>query len=108
MHANALNAEHDNTGAGIFLSAVSRALRGEPDPAVALQFSYRKVDLWPLAVSLRDLPIYFGNENPRMDAGLAANAWTVERSRQEPGRMKQIHGDTVISRKQAWMLLSPG
>lgn len=61
-HANALNAEHDNTGAGIFLSAVSRAWRGEPDPTVALGFDYKKVDLWPRAVRLRDLPIYLGNE----------------------------------------------
>jgi hypothetical protein len=61
-HANALNAEHDNTGAGILLSALGRALRGEPDPSVALDYDYRKVDLWPHAIKLRDLPIYAGNE----------------------------------------------
>lgn len=61
-HANALNAEHDNTGAGILFSALRRAIRGEPDPSVALHYDYRKVDLWPRAIRLRDLPIYAGNE----------------------------------------------
>jgi hypothetical protein len=61
-HANALNAELDNTGLGILLSAVSRALRGEPDPDVALSVTYKKVDLWLRAIALRDIPIYLGNE----------------------------------------------
>ncbi len=61
-HANALNAELDNTGGGILLTALGRALRGEPDPAVALHYDYRKVDMWPRGVRLRDMPIYAGNE----------------------------------------------
>jgi|GEM_PF-3691566 len=61
-HANALNAEYDNTGHGIFLTAMTRALFGEPDPAVALSHDYRKVDLWPHALRWRDIPIYAGNE----------------------------------------------
>jgi len=61
-HANALNAELDNTGLGIFVSALSRALRGEPNPDVALSANYRKVDLWANAVCLRDIPIFVGNE----------------------------------------------
>ena len=61
-HANALNAELDNTGMGILLSALSRAIRGEPKPDVALSFDYKKVDLWPKAIVPRDIPIYLGNE----------------------------------------------
>jgi hypothetical protein len=61
-HANALNAEHDNTGFGILGSAIRRALRGEPDATVALDYDYRKVDLWPSGIRLGDLPIYAGNE----------------------------------------------
>ncbi|MFT3986149.1 hypothetical protein [Aestuariivirga sp.] len=61
-HANALNAEYDNTGHGIFFTALKRAIFGEPDPAVALSYDYRKVDLWPHALSWRDVPIYAGNE----------------------------------------------
>jgi len=61
-HANALNAERDNTGFGILKSAVSRAMLGEPDPSVALSMNYAKVDLWPRAVALRDIPIFFLNE----------------------------------------------
>lgn len=61
-HANALNAEHDNTGLGILVTAVKRALIGEPDPAVALGANYKKVDLWPRAIRVRDIPIYLGNE----------------------------------------------
>jgi hypothetical protein len=61
-HANGLAAEHDNTGLGILFSALSRALKGEPNPAVALDYDYRKIDLWPRAVKIRDLPIYAGNE----------------------------------------------
>jgi hypothetical protein len=61
-HANALNAELDNTGIGILLSAMSRAIFGEPNPDVALSVLYKKVDLWPRAISLRDIPIYLGNE----------------------------------------------
>lgn len=93
-HANALNAEHDNTGAGIFLSAISRALRGEPDPAVALQFSYRKVDLWPGAVSLRDLPIYFGNE---------IHGWT-QALRRMLGRLNDHDRSRIASRKSTEIL----
>lgn len=61
-HANALNAELDNTGMGILLSAIARAFAGEPDPDVALSVRYKKVDLWPRAITLRDVPIYLGNE----------------------------------------------
>ena len=61
-HANALNAERDNTGFGILKSAVSRAILGEPDPSVALSMTYAKVDLWPRAVALRDVPIFLQNE----------------------------------------------
>ncbi|MER8980554.1 hypothetical protein [Mesorhizobium sp. M0510] len=61
-HANALNAEQDNTGLGILFSAVKRALLGEADPAVALSVDYKKVDLWPRAVAARDIPIYLSNE----------------------------------------------
>jgi hypothetical protein len=61
-HANALNAERDNTGFGILKSAVSRAMLGEPDPSVALSMNYAKVDLWPRAVALRDIPIFLLNE----------------------------------------------
>jgi hypothetical protein len=93
-HANALNAEHDNTGAGIFMSAVSRALRGEPDPAVALQFSYKKVDLWPNAVRLRDLPIYFGNE---------IHGW-MQAIRRVLGRMNDHDKSRLASRKSTDIL----
>lgn len=61
-HANALNAELDNTGFGILKSAISRAVFGEPDPSVALSMNYAKVDLWPRAVALRDIPIFLLNE----------------------------------------------
>lgn len=61
-HANALNAEQDNTGLGILFSAVKRGLVGERDPAVALEVEYKKVDLWPRAIAARDIPIYLGNE----------------------------------------------
>ncbi len=61
-HANALNAELDNTGFGILKSALSRALFGEPDPSVALSMNYAKVDLWGRAVTLRDIPIFLQNE----------------------------------------------
>ncbi|HUQ36994.1 MAG TPA: hypothetical protein VM144_11520 [Aestuariivirga sp.] len=61
-HANALNAERDNTGFGILKSAVLRALLGEPDPSVALSMNYAKVDLWPRAVTLRDIPVFLLNE----------------------------------------------
>ena len=61
-HANALNAERDNTGFGILKSAVLRAVFGEPDPSVALSMTYAKVDLWPRAVALRDIPIFLLNE----------------------------------------------
>jgi len=61
-HANALNAERDNTGFGILKSALLRAIFGEPDPSVALSMTYAKVDLWPRAVVLRDIPIFVLNE----------------------------------------------
>ncbi|MDO8351907.1 MAG: hypothetical protein Q7T14_00465 [Aestuariivirga sp.] len=61
-HANALNAERDNTGFGILKSALSRAILGEPDPSIALSMNYAKVDLWPRAVALRDVPIFLQNE----------------------------------------------
>ncbi len=61
-HANALNAESDNTGFGILKSAIWRALFGELDPSVALSMTYAKVDLWPRAVVLRDIPIFLLNE----------------------------------------------
>lgn len=61
-HANALNAELDNTGLGILATALGRALRGETDASVALKVDYKKVDLWPHAVRFRDLPIYARNE----------------------------------------------
>jgi hypothetical protein len=61
-HANALNAEHDNTGLAILALAIKRAMRGEPDPEVALDLDYHKVDLWPRALRLRDLPLFLHNE----------------------------------------------
>lgn len=61
-HANALNAEHDNTGMAILGLAIKRAVRGEPDPAVALDLDYHKVDLWPRSLRLRDLPLFLHNE----------------------------------------------
>jgi hypothetical protein len=61
-HANALNAETDNTGMGILRSAIKRALVGESDPSIALNTDYKKVDLWPKAVRFKDLPIYLINE----------------------------------------------
>ncbi len=61
-HANALNAEHDNTGHGILFTALKRAIWGERNPELALDTDYRKVDLWPKAIRLRDFPIYFYNE----------------------------------------------
>lgn len=61
-HANALNAEHDNTGLGILFLAMKRALFGEPDPNVAVQTGYHKVDIWPRGLRLRDVPIYIVNE----------------------------------------------
>ena len=61
-HANALNAEHDNTGLGILVSAIRRAIFSERNPEAALHLNYRKVDLWPAGVRLRDLPIYVVNE----------------------------------------------
>lgn len=68
-HANALNAELDNTGLGIFMSALTRAWRGEPNPDVALAVDYRKVDLWPRSITLKDIPIFLKNElHGRMQA----------------------------------------
>ncbi|MCX2978918.1 hypothetical protein [Candidatus Marimicrobium litorale] len=61
-HANALNAEHDNTGLGILISALRRAFFAERNPDAALHLNYRKVDLWPAGVHMRDLPIYVVNE----------------------------------------------
>ena len=61
-HANALNAELDNTGLGILGTALRRAIFGEADASVALGVDYRKVDLWPRGVRLRDLPVYLHNE----------------------------------------------
>ena len=40
-HANALSAEFDNSGFAIFLTALGRAMLGEPDPEVALLSSDR-------------------------------------------------------------------
>lgn len=61
-HANALNAELDNTGLGILTTALKRAILGEKDASVALDLDYKKVDLWPRGVRLRDLPVYLHNE----------------------------------------------
>jgi hypothetical protein len=41
---------------------MKRALFGERDPAAALDVNYKKVDLWPGAIRVRDIPIYLGNE----------------------------------------------
>ena len=61
-HANALNAELDNTGLGILVTALKRAILGEKDASVALNLDYKKVDLWPGGVRLRDVPLYLHNE----------------------------------------------
>lgn len=61
-HANALNAELDNTGLGILGTALRRAIFGEADASVALGVDYRKVDLWPRGLRLRDVPVYLHNE----------------------------------------------
>ena len=61
-HANALNAEHDNTGLGILFLALKRALLGEKNPDAAIATGYHKVDIWPRGVYWRDLPIYLVNE----------------------------------------------
>ena len=57
-HANALNAEFDNTGLAIMRTALTRAIFGEPDAAVALDPDYRRVDLLPRAIAARDIPVY--------------------------------------------------
>ena len=57
-HANALSAEFDNSGLAILLTALKRAVLGEPDPEVALRTDYRRVDLWPKGITPRDLLIY--------------------------------------------------
>lgn len=61
-HANALNAEHDNTGLGILLLALKRAIFGEKDPNAAIETGYHKVDIWPRGLHWRDVPIYIANE----------------------------------------------
>ncbi len=61
-HANALNAEHDNSGLAILGLCLKRVLLGEKDPNVALDVDYHKVDLWPKGFALCDLPIYLHNE----------------------------------------------
>ncbi|GAB4513312.1 MAG: hypothetical protein Tsb0019_10530 [Roseibium sp.] len=61
-HANALNAEHDNSGLAILWLSLKRALLGESDPRAALDADYHKVDLWPAGFALRDVPIYLRNE----------------------------------------------
>lgn len=61
-HANALNAEHDNTGLGILLLALKRAIFGEKNPDVAIKTDYHKVDLWPNGIHIKDIPIYIYNE----------------------------------------------
>ena len=61
-HANALNAEHDNSGLAILGLCLKRAMFGEKDPNIALDVDYHKVDLWPSGFSLRDVPIYIQNE----------------------------------------------
>jgi len=57
-HANALSAEFDNSGFSIFLTALGRGLFGESDPRRALRPEYRRVDLWPRGVALRDISLY--------------------------------------------------
>ncbi len=57
-HANALNAEYDNTSFGILPSVLKRALFGEKNPAVALNTDYKKVDLWPNSIVIKDIYIY--------------------------------------------------
>ena len=61
-HANALNAEHDNTGLGILICAFKRALLGEPHPDSAIETDYPKVDIWPRGFRLKDVPIFVTNE----------------------------------------------
>ncbi len=61
-HANALSAEFDNSGFAIFLTALGRAMLGEPDPEVALKPEYRRVDLWPKGIAFRDILIYMQYE----------------------------------------------
>lgn len=61
-HANALSAEFDNSGLAIFLTALGRGLLGEPDPSTALRPEYRRVDLWPRGVALRDISLYIHYE----------------------------------------------
>jgi hypothetical protein len=61
-HANALNAEHNNSGLAILALAAKRAVFGENDPQCALDPDYHKVDLWPRGVHLRDIPLYLQNE----------------------------------------------
>ncbi len=60
-HANALNAEFENTGLGILPTLIKRNLFGEQDASIALVPGYRKVDFWLKNLRLRDLPIYLGN-----------------------------------------------
>lgn len=93
-HANALNAEHDNTGFGILFSALKRAFLGEAEPAVALGYDYRKVDLWPRAVKLRDIPIYVGNE---------IHGW-VQRLRTLTGRQND-HTKSRLASKMSTQIL---
>jgi len=61
-HANALNAEHDNTGLGILPHVIKRALFGEPSAKEVLDPDFKRVDLWPSAVRMRDISIYLHYE----------------------------------------------
>ena len=61
-HANALSAEFDNSGLAILGTALKRALLGETNPEIALRPEYRRVDLWPRGLALRDIPIYLHYE----------------------------------------------
>ncbi len=61
-HANALNAEHDNTALGILPHVLKTAIFGEPDAKTVLQPDFKRVDLWPSAARLIDVPIYLKYE----------------------------------------------
>jgi len=60
-HANALNAEYDNTAIGILPNIIKRMIFKEPEPNSALCPEYKKVDLWLKSLRLKDFVIYTQN-----------------------------------------------
>lgn len=61
-HANALNAEYANTALGMLPQVIKRALFGEPAVREVLDPDFKRLDLWPSAVRVRDIPVYLKYE----------------------------------------------